>query len=175
LIPKGLALVSELLVIREITDFVAASIMARRGIGARQIGAALGLVASEGPRWTGAHGTALIGVGPKAWLAYREPPPLNWHSDLRERLMAIGSVSDQSGAYRRFRLTGPGARTVLQRGAPIDLDPASFGVGASAVTAIARVGVIVLQLETTPVFDVLVDRSYAESMLDWLEQAVAAL
>jgi heterotetrameric sarcosine oxidase gamma subunit len=153
-----------------------ATIMARNGVDARAIGGALGLDAPVGPaRITGGDGMSLIGMGAGTWLARIEDAPGFWADELRERLSGRASVSDQSGAYVVFRLSGTDARTVLQRGVPIDLHPTQFGVGAAVATAIAYIAVIVWVVDGRPTFDVAVYRSFAASFQDWLDHAAAAL
>lgn len=161
--------------IDEATGTGLAAIMARRGVGVEQLGRVLGVDAPIGPCWTASHEVALIGTGPGAWLAVRDAAPVQWADDLRKSLVGLASVSDQSSAYTLWRLSGPGARTLLQRGAAIDLHPESFGVGSAATTMIAHVGVIIRQLDDTPRYELAAFRSYADSLRQWLDQAVAAL
>jgi sarcosine oxidase subunit gamma len=87
----------------------------------------------------------------------------------------MASVSDQSGGYVILRISGPAARTLLQRGAPVDLHPSAFGPGSVAATVIAHIGVIIRQLDATPAYEIALFRSYAASFGHWLDAAVAAL
>jgi sarcosine oxidase subunit gamma len=84
-------------------------------------------------------------------------------------------VSDQSSGYVVYRLAGPAARTLLQRGAAIDLHPAAFPPRAAAVTMIAHLGVILWLADEAPTFEVAVFRSFAGSFQHWLETAGQAL
>jgi sarcosine oxidase subunit gamma len=94
---------------------------------------------------------------------------------LRERLGALASVCDQSGGYQILQLSGPDARTLLQRGAAIDLHPSAFASGSVATTVIAHIGVILRQLDAAPTYEVALFRSYAASFRHWLDAAVCAL
>jgi len=153
-----------------------ASIMARKGVEARQVGAALGIDAPTSPvRKVGAGGLSLIGTGSGTWLAYAEGVYPFWSNDLRQRVDGLASVSDQSSAYVILRLSGSRARTVLQRGAPIDLHPEAFGVGSAATTVVSHIGVIVWQLDDRPTYEVALFRSFSDSFRHWLDQAAAAL
>lgn len=157
-----------------------ATVMARKGVGADAIGNALGLALADGPGWTGDTRLMMIGTGPGSWLAHADaagdPSGEGALADsLSHKLAGLASVSDQSSGYRIFRLAGPRARDLLQRGAFIDLHPDRFARGSSAVTVIAHVGVILWQVEDDAVYDMAVFRSYADSFLHWFASAKAAL
>ena len=156
--------------------FGLASIMARKGIDAGRIGAALGLVAPTSPaRTVGSDGSSLIGVGEGSWLAYADDVPVFWADELRRRLNGLASVSDQSSAYVLLRLQGEDARSLLQRGMPIDLHADVFGPDSAATTVISHIGAIVWQLDHRPTYDVATFRSFADSFRHWLDQAATAL
>ena len=156
--------------------FGLATIMARKGLGADGIGAALGVEAPVSPaRIVGADGLSLIGTGAGSWLAYADGVAPLWADELRRRLDGLASVSDQSSGYVIVRLSGQGARTVLQRGMPIDLHPDVFGPGSAATTVISHIGAIIWQLDDGPTYDVATFRSFSGSFRHWLDQAAAAL
>ena len=161
--------------LEERTGFGLATVMARRGVTPASIAAALGLAAVDGPSWTAAGGLTLLGTGPGAWLVLGEDGAADHAARLRAALGPLASVSDQSGGYQILRLSGPGARTVLQRGAAIDLHPSAFGPGAVATTVIAHIGVILWQLDAAPTYEIALFRSYATSFGHWLAAALAAL
>ena len=104
----------------------------------------------------------------------RSKPPPTGPRGLRERLGALASVSDQSSGYVVFRLSGGGARTLLQRGAAIDFQPPAFAPGSVATTVIAHIGVIIWQVDEEPVYDIALFRSFAASFLDWFEATSGA-
>jgi sarcosine oxidase subunit gamma len=149
--------------------------MARRGVDAAAIGAALGVSLPTRPGTTTAGALTLIGTGPGNWLAVHAAPPADWAESLRDALTGLASVSDQSGGYRVWRLAGPDARRLLQRGVAIDLDPAAFGAGAAAATQIAHIGVIVWQVDAAPTYDVAHFRSHSNSFRAWFDATAAAL
>jgi sarcosine oxidase subunit gamma len=152
----------------------AASVMARNGVTARAVADALGTPLIDGPCWASDGEIALLGSGPGTWLAIGGAPG-DLAQRLRARLGTLASVSDQSGAYLILRLAGCAARTVLQRGAPIDLHPDAFGPGSVATTVIAHIGVVIRQLDAAPTYEVAVFRSYAGSFRHWLDRTAAAL
>ncbi len=161
--------------ITEHTNLALATIMARKGVDPAAIEAALA-------------DTQLIPTGPGTWLAvsYCDPPPYPGEGrgpvptpDLdpglrRDTLKDLASVSDQSGGYIVYRFSGPAARTLLQRGAFIDLHPSVFGPGSSAVTVIAHIGVILWQADDDTSFDVALFRSFAGSFRHWVEASANA-
>ncbi len=152
------------------------AVMARKGVGADRIGAALGVDAPVIPaRKVGAGGVSLIGTGAGTWLAYADGTAPFWADELRIRLDGLASVSDQSSGYVILRLSGTGARTVLQRGMPIDLHEDVFGAGSAATTVISHIGAIVWQLDDEPTYEVATFRSSSDSFRHWLDQAAAAL
>jgi len=152
-----------------------ATLMARPGIAPAAIGAAIGLDPPTGPGRTALGDLALVGTGPGTWLAVTDAPEPAWPIALEDQLAGLGVLSDQSGAYAVFRIAGPGARTLLQRGAFIDLDPRVFGPGSAATTVIAHIGAILWQLDELPSFEVAVFRSYAASFRHWIDLTAAAL
>jgi methylglutamate dehydrogenase subunit D len=70
-----------------------------------------------------------------------------------------------------LRLSGPGARKLLQSGAPIDLDPKHFGPASSASTSIAHIAVVIWRSGSDDCFDLAFYRSYRESLEHWLSDA----
>lgn len=158
------------------SGFGLATIMARKSVGAAEIGRVLEVEAPGRPQLCrGAEGLALIGTGAGTWLAYADDVAPFWADSLSDRLAGLASVSDQSDGYRVARLTGDGARTLLQRGAAIDFHPEVFGPGSAATTVIAHIGAIIWQIDTQPTYDVAVFRSFADSFRHWLDLTAAAL
>ena len=156
--------------------FGLATIMARKGVDAGTIGAALGVDAPSRPALVrGQAGMALIGTGPGSWLAYADGVSPLWAETLRERLAGLASVSDQSDGYSILRLSGEGARTVLQRGGAMDFHRDAFSAGSAATTVIAHIGVIIWQVDDQPTYDVATFRSFSHSFRHWLDQTAAAL
>lgn len=155
--------------------FGLASVQARRGVVAGQIGARLGLEVSNAPRVSSGNSTLLIGTAHGTWLAYRDDAPAFWAEELRERLDGLASISDQSSGYAIHRLAGSSARTLLQRGASIDFHPEAFGPGSVATTVISHIGVTIWQLDDAPTYDVATFRSFAGSFRHWLDEAARAL
>ena len=174
-IRKGCACVADRVIVEERSGFGLATVMARKGVASTAIGAALGVDLRDGPYCLAGDGIVLLGTGPGSWLAHIDAAPADWAAGLRERLGPLASVSDQSGGYVIFRLSGPGARTVLQRGAAIDFHPAAFAAGAVAATVIAHIGVVIRQIDDAPTYDIALYRSFAGSFRHWLDATAEGL
>ncbi len=162
-------------VVEERIGFGLATVMARKGVEPAAIGAALRVDLRDGPTCSTCDGIVLLGTGPGSWLAHSDAAPAEWAAGLRDRLGPLASVSDQSGGYAIFRLSGRDARTVLQRGASIDFHPAAFGPGAVATTVIAHIGVVIRQVDDAPTYDILLFRSFAGSFRHWLDTTIEGL
>jgi sarcosine oxidase subunit gamma len=79
---------------------------------------------------------------------------------------------DMSDARALFRLTGPGAREVLAKGAPVDLSHAAFGVGDARRTHLGQVACAFWQVGDGPeTFELVCFRSVADYVQAWLTTA----
>lgn len=161
--------------IEERTGFGLATVMARKDVTPFAIGATLGIALSDEPYCATGNGIMLLGTGPGSWLAHEDAVPPDWAERLRDRIGPLASVSDQSGGYIVFRLSGPGARTLLQRGASIDFHSAAFVPGSVVTTAIAHIGVIIWQIGDAPTFDIALFRSFAGSFRYWFDTTAKGL
>lgn len=151
------------------------SIMARKAADRTAIGAAFGCPVPEGPAWSAGRRWSMVAVAPGSWLAIGEIPGQGWYERLERELQGVASLSDQSGAYLLFRISGDRARDLLQRGVFIDLHPTRFGPGSAAVTMIGHVDIILWQSSEAPEFGLAVPRSVAASFRHWLEVTAEAL
>jgi heterotetrameric sarcosine oxidase gamma subunit len=167
--------VADSFVVTERSGFGLATVMGRKGINTAALGNALGFSPPEGPERIERNGLAWIGIGPATWLAMTDAPAIDWPAPLEQKLKGIASISDQSGSYRIFRIAGDDARSLLQRGAFIDLHADAFRPGSVATTVIAHIGVIFWQLDDRSAFEIATFRSYAPSFLRWLNATSASL
>jgi heterotetrameric sarcosine oxidase gamma subunit len=163
------------LIINERSGFGTVTVMGRKAVSAAKLGAALGFSLPEGPMRVNADGMAWIGTGPATWLAITDAPEIGWPASLAQKLNGLASISDQSGSYRIFHIAGDKARSLLQRGAFIDLHADAFRQGSAATTVIAHMGVVFWQADDDPGFEVATFRSYAPSFLRWLNATSAGL
>lgn len=141
--------------------------------GARGIDEALG---APLPRKVGATsqagGHTALWLGPDEWLVVSETPA----DQLVEQLRAAAGdtpaqVLDLSANRTVIELTGPGARSVLEKGCPADLHPRVFTDGTAIVTSLARVPVIVWRTGADA-FRVVPRASLAQYVAAWLLDAV---
>ncbi|MDQ0561240.1 sarcosine oxidase subunit gamma [Rhizobium mesoamericanum] len=87
---------------------------------------------------------------------------------LAEHLKGKAFVSDQSHGRIRIGLSGAKVADLLSRGTAVDLDPAIFPVGHSAVTLFGHVSVQLTHTQTDR-FELTVLRSYAVDLYEALE------
>lgn len=138
----------------------------------RSLGMPLPLQAN---RFHAAGGRRAIWLGPDEWLVIGTADEAD---TLETRLGAAlaesaAAVTDVTGNRLSFRLAGPAARDLIAGGCALDLHPRVFGPGHCAQTLLARTGVILLQHDDVPTFDLLVRRSFARYLIDWFDRIAA--
>ena len=114
--------------------------------------------------------------GPNSWLiiasdeaAKRKPGQLL--KSLKKAVDKLGAVVDQSHGRCCIRLSGKHARRVMAKNTSIDLHPISFGPGQCALTAVAHMSALVIQVDDAPSYDLFVARSLARSFTHAIEYA----
>jgi sarcosine oxidase, subunit gamma len=70
-----------------------------------------------------------------------------------------------------IELSGPRAREVIAKGCPLDLHPRQFGPGRCAQSRLARTAVTIAQVDHVPTFELIVRRSFADYLWQWLQDA----
>ncbi len=81
-------------------------------------------------------------------------------------------VADLSDSRAFFRISGPAAREVIAKGAPVDLHPEAFRRGMLRRTHVAGIAAAFLLVAEDPdSFELFCSRSYAHYMRDWLVNA----
>jgi methylglutamate dehydrogenase subunit D len=135
---------------------VLASVIARAGQGSAVAQDLKGLREADA-MWAGPDQYFVEGVSAKA---------------LKEQLGSSASVIDQSHGRVGIVIAGSQSRSVLSKGTPVDLHPASFPIGKAAMTQMAHVSVH-LARTGEDAFKLLVFRGFAESFWDWLIKSSA--
>lgn len=112
-------------------------------------------------------------LGPDEWLV---TAPEGLFPDLSGRLARAlenrhAVVTDLSSSRAIIEVAGPRARTLLEKGCGLDLHPRVFGPGQCAQTVFARLPVIIDQLGAAPLYRLLVRRSAARWLAEWLIDA----
>lgn len=115
-------------------------------------------------------------LGPDEWLVTADGDT----PDLLPRLERAvagrrAAVTDLSASRVGLDIGGSRARALFAAGCGLDLHPRVFGPGHCAQTLLARVPVILDQLDDTPRFRLLVRCSYARWLVDWLVDAARGL
>lgn len=113
----------------------------------------------------------LVWSAPGQWLAVAETRDAL--RELPDVFRGIAAVTDQSDGRAVVRVSGPNARTLLEKGVAVDLHPRAFQAGRTAVTSISHIGAQLWQLDDAPTYDVAVARSFAGSFWSWLTEAAA--
>ncbi len=132
------------------------------------LSSAVGLEAATIPGVCNSDGTTQVAWnGPNQWMVVSE-------GDAAEGLLgkiqnAVGDkagVVDQSHGRVGLRLSGENARIVIQKNCALDVHPRSFGPGSCALTTIAHIGALIIQVDNAPTYDLFVNRSFARSFAD---------
>ena len=135
---------------------------------AAQNALALALPLTPGKSAAGAN-RVVWWLGPDQWLLVVPPGEV---PALAHALNGSASAVDVSDLRAEFELTGPRAIDVLCKGCAIDLHPRSFGPGDCALTVLSRVRIALRQTDARPGYRVLVERSVAPYLWDWLIDAM---
>ena len=114
-------------------------------------------------------------LGPDEWLVVTPPGAEGamcaaLHAVRPGRHVAVTDVSEGRAV---IGLAGPRARDVLAKGCPLDLHPRAFGPGRCAQSTLAKALVILHQIDDRPAYDIYVERSFADYLWTWLEDAAA--
>lgn len=148
-----------------------------RSEAARQAAAGALGAALPGPNsWIAAAGADVLWQAYDEWLIKgrdgSQAPVVD--AALRNALAGMHcAVTDVSDLRLAFELSGPRARDVLQKGCAVDLHPRTFNTGSCVNAALARVRVTLRQMDAVPTYEVMVERSYAGYLRDWLTDAAA--
>ncbi|HYB11385.1 MAG TPA: sarcosine oxidase subunit gamma family protein [Alphaproteobacteria bacterium] len=115
----------------------------------------------------------ILWLGPDEWLVVVDGEKSEgfWRLLVEKLADQHAAVADVSEARAVIGLSGPKARETLAHGCSLDLHPRVFGTGQCAQTLLARVPVIIHQRSNEPSFDLYVQRSLAEYLWNWLEDA----
>jgi sarcosine oxidase subunit gamma len=117
-------------------------------------------------------GSFLLGIGPERWLLIGSDAAA---SGSRGAALALGDafeVSVEAGdAWAQFSIRGSAAIEFLAKGCVLDLHPSIFLPGSCAVTRFAQLRCILHRVPGG--YRLLVGRSYASSLAEWLVEAAA--
>ena len=80
-------------------------------------------------------------------------------------------IIDQSGGYTQMTLEGENSRDILEKGCPLDIRSKALNPGMCAQTNLAKSNVILAQLDDSPSYNIIVRRSFADYMAEWILNA----
>ena len=132
------------------------------------LSAALGVDASTTPGVCNSDGVnQVVWNGPNQWMVISEGDAAEGLLEkIRQAVGDKAGVVDQSHGRVGLRLSGEHSRTVLQKNCPLDVHPRSFSAGSCALTTIAHIGALLIQVDDAPTYDLFVNRSFARSFAD---------
>lgn len=81
------------------------------------------------------------------------------------------STTDLSGGQLLLTLSGPSARALLSKASTLDLDEQVFSLGQCAQSTFAKASALYALRDTSPVFELIVRRSFADYVAQWLVYA----
>ncbi|HEX4584382.1 MAG TPA: sarcosine oxidase subunit gamma family protein [Burkholderiaceae bacterium] len=118
-------------------------------------------------------GHKVLWLGPDEWLVVT---PEGREDTLAQSLrMAAGdgfaTVIELGSGQTVIEISGERAREVIAKGCPLDLHPRAFGPGRCAQSRLARTLVTLAQLDDAPTFELIVRRSFADYLWQWLSDA----
>ena len=167
--------------LEERRDLSLVQVMARRGTWAAAAQAAERLFGAAPPARPAAvflRDATLVWSGPDQFLILGAGNGLDDPlAPYREAFEGAASLSDQSDGRTLIRVSGVKSRDALAKVSSLDLHPSAFPVGAAAASSMDHTNVTLWRVadraEGVPVFDLLVFRSFAESLWHGLETASA--
>ena len=137
--------------------------------------AVLGLDLPRAPNTVRLGDRRLLWTGPGEWLLTAAEGGL---PDLAAIGAALGDIpyllADITDGREVIALSGNNARALLAKGCSLDLHPRQFTTGQCAQTLLARVPVLLVQTSDEPRFDLIVDRSLAAYLWDWIGVAAGS-
>jgi sarcosine oxidase, subunit gamma len=123
----------------------------------------------------GGPDAAVLWLGPDEWLVFG---PVDGAHAIEAQLVTATdgldvSIVDVSANRTTLELSGADARSILEAGCSLDLDPRAFGPGRCAQTFLARANVILWQTSDRPepAYRLLVRPSFAAYVAAWIADA----
>ncbi len=151
-----------------VDDLALLQLFAKKGKG-QELAKLLKIEASAGNA-AATEGFVALPLAPDQWMLVASvSADGSFHQSIAEKIAGIGYVSEQSDSRVCFRISGRHARDLMSRGCRIDLHPGVTSSGFCAQTNMAQVGVLLHQLDETPVYDLYVYSGFARSFRNWLE------
>ncbi|MFZ9052136.1 MAG: sarcosine oxidase subunit gamma [Woeseiaceae bacterium] len=112
-------------------------------------------------------------LGPDEWLLVCPAEKVaDVISQLNEKLSGLHvAVNDISGGNTGMHLSGESVRALFSKGCTLDFHPKVFKAGDCAQSGLAKASVLIGLIEGGATFELIVRRSFAGYMLNWLRHA----
>lgn len=115
-------------------------------------------------------------LGPDEWLVVT---PAEQQGKLKGELLGaldgvFCSVVDNSSGLTTIRISGNNAAELLATDCPFDLHPREFKPGQCAQTRLAKAGMTISPLLDGTGFELIIRRSFADYLLQWMQDAAVA-
>ncbi len=133
-----------------------------------------GILLPPGPQEKVDNELSAYWLAPNDWLLVKPESDIDSiNSALQDSSNEVTYVvTDLTDAYSIIDISGEDAVARLAEGCSVDLDGKAFPSGRYALTRLQHLSVIIHRLDDTPRFRVLVDRSVARFLRDWLMGAI---
>ena len=120
--------------------------------------------------------TQIIWNGPNSWMIITSDEESGRKSGellktLQKAVGDLAAVVDQSHGRCGLRLSGLHASEVMAKNTAIDLHPVAFAAGNCALTSVAHMSALVVQVDDAPTYDLFVARSLARSFVHAIEHS----
>ena len=135
---------------------------------------ALGLTLPKTPNTTAAgKDLTALWLGPDEWLLVGPPGAEGGIAKgLRDALKdQHAAITDVTEGRTVIGLAGRNAGDILMKGCPLDIHPRQFKSGDCAQSVLAKATIILHQTSDAPAYDIYVERSFADYLWTWLEDA----
>ena len=146
-------------------------VLPRGGINPAALERLLGNTLPQSPQEKISSMPTAYWLGPNDWLLLDPAQEIDRiASALRESANgATSCVTDVTDAWSTIDMAGEDAPARLAEGCSVDLHNCAFPSGRYALTRLQHLSIIIHRLDDTPRFRILVDRSVAQFLRDWLE------
>jgi sarcosine oxidase subunit gamma len=169
---QAMLLQTEQLVLKAVNDIRKLRVQSRpdAGINPARFESLTGIVLPTGSREKTDHDRTIYWLAPNDWLLVN---PTADADDIKSALRdsASGSttiVTDVTDAWSIIDISCEGAIAKLAEGCSVEFHDEVFPSGRYALTRLQHLSVIIHRLDNTPRFRILVDRSVARFLWDWL-------
>lgn len=118
-------------------------------------------------------GRQVYWLGPDEWLVVGTCADIAECRTILEQVLSdyCSATNDLSGGLVKYQLRGHRSRQLLAKGCTLDLHPDVFTAGACAQTGLAKASVILSLPSAGDGYDIIVRRSFADYVWQWLLHA----